>query len=233
MGVWIETSVLDNWVHGGESHPAWVCGLKLFGINHRSTSLWSHPAWVCGLKPIQHRYSMIHTQSHPAWVCGLKLRRSTDSITSKRRSHPAWVCGLKLISKEWKSIDCLVTPCVGVWIETCLCLIWGILQESHPAWVCGLKQSINYIASAIKESHPAWVCGLKHLIHGIDDGTGCHTLRGCVDWNTHPGYTFSFYLGHTLRGCVDWNRWVASTAWGGWVTPCVGVWIETINIVTL
>ena len=22
------SSVLDNWVHGGESHPAWVCGLK-------------------------------------------------------------------------------------------------------------------------------------------------------------------------------------------------------------
>ena len=32
-------------------------------------------------------------------------------------SHPAWVCGLKpntLISR----IVCLVTPCVGVWIET-------------------------------------------------------------------------------------------------------------------
>ena len=33
VGVWIETSVLDNWVHGGESHPAWVCGLKLLSTN--------------------------------------------------------------------------------------------------------------------------------------------------------------------------------------------------------
>ena len=33
-----------------ESHPAWVCGLKLFSVKHRCTSLRSHPAWVCGLK---------------------------------------------------------------------------------------------------------------------------------------------------------------------------------------
>jgi len=34
-----------------ESHPAWVCGLKL---QYHKTSLStgvSHPAWVCGLKP--------------------------------------------------------------------------------------------------------------------------------------------------------------------------------------
>ena len=34
-----------------ESHPAWVCGLKLSwpGINKLPDL--SHPAWVCGLKP--------------------------------------------------------------------------------------------------------------------------------------------------------------------------------------
>ena len=33
-----------------ESHPAWVCGLKLpFFSNVRYYSV-SHPAWVCGLK---------------------------------------------------------------------------------------------------------------------------------------------------------------------------------------
>ena len=36
-----------------ESHPAWVCGLKLaFGaIIVRKEG--SHPAWVCGLKPFR------------------------------------------------------------------------------------------------------------------------------------------------------------------------------------
>ena len=33
-----------------ESHPAWVCGLKLYQIQHHHHSLMSHPAWVCGLK---------------------------------------------------------------------------------------------------------------------------------------------------------------------------------------
>ena len=34
-----------------ESHPAWVCGLKLEQLRYRSATYWSHPAWVCGLKP--------------------------------------------------------------------------------------------------------------------------------------------------------------------------------------
>ena len=32
-------------------------------------------------------------------------------------SHPAWVCGLKL-EGPLVVVDGLVTPCVGVWIET-------------------------------------------------------------------------------------------------------------------
>ena len=33
-------------------------------------------------------------------------------------SHPAWVCGLKLKNCVHAGLDVLVTPCVGVWIET-------------------------------------------------------------------------------------------------------------------
>ena len=32
-------------------------------------------------------------------------------------SHPAWVCGLKQPANRFKS-GTIVTPCVGVWIET-------------------------------------------------------------------------------------------------------------------
>ena len=36
-----------------ESHPAWVCGLKLpLGIRIE-IKIKSHPAWVCGLKRIK------------------------------------------------------------------------------------------------------------------------------------------------------------------------------------
>ena len=33
-------------------------------------------------------------------------------------SHPAWVCGLKLPHKTTNLCRYIVTPCVGVWIET-------------------------------------------------------------------------------------------------------------------
>ena len=33
----------------------------------------------------------------------------------------------------------MVTPCVGVWIETDLSALSLRATESHPAWVCGLK----------------------------------------------------------------------------------------------
>ena len=35
-------------------------------------------------------------------------------------------------------------------------------------------------------------------------------------------------LGHTLRGCVDWNNHSYLLLIFPNVTPCVGVWIETV-----
>ena len=33
-----------------ESHPTWVCGLKLMEWRITDSNRWSHPTWVCGLK---------------------------------------------------------------------------------------------------------------------------------------------------------------------------------------
>ena len=42
-----------------ESHPAWVCGLKLPIISTCRLRFPSHPAWVCGLKrTYSHTYSV-------------------------------------------------------------------------------------------------------------------------------------------------------------------------------
>ena len=73
-------------------------------------------------------------------------------------SHPAWVCGLKPADMD-KNQKKLVTPCVGVWIETELSPLEKKARESHPAWVCGLKP---FDAETFL------------MIEG-------HTLRGCVD----------------------------------------------------
>ena len=54
-------------------------------------------------------------------------------------SHPAWVCGLKQVTHNGAGKYLRVTPCVGVWIETCLEELVFKYTLSHPAWVCGLK----------------------------------------------------------------------------------------------
>ena len=74
-------------------------------------------------------------------------------------SHPAWVCGLKQEFPMHIGWTDHVTPCVGVWIETCF-------HKTH-----------GYDFS----SHPAWVCGLKHVKHACKPFYNSHTLRGCVD----------------------------------------------------
>jgi len=40
-------------------------------------------------------------------------------------------------------------------------------------------------------------------------------------------------IGHTLRGCVDWNREWRRNRQGCPVTPCVGVWIETMPFIPI
>ena len=53
----------------------------------------------------------------------------------------------------------IVTPCVGVWIETDMGTPEQAEMKSHPAWVCGLKPDrLNPLPAA-----------------------DSHTLRGCVD----------------------------------------------------
>ena len=56
-----------------ESHPAWVCGLKLRNGKPKNYEIRSHPAWVCGLKLEPRQIPLEPLLSHPAWVCGLKL----------------------------------------------------------------------------------------------------------------------------------------------------------------
>ena len=50
MGVWIETCGLYCALNDKQSHPVWVCGLKLTGYFFIRTISESHPVWVCGLK---------------------------------------------------------------------------------------------------------------------------------------------------------------------------------------
>ena len=75
----------------------------------------------------------------------------------------------------------MVTPCVGVWIETCTRARQTPQQHVTPCvgvWIETL--SVSHIVYS-QASHPAWVCGLKPLGWKLMYLSVSHTLRGCVD----------------------------------------------------
>ena len=47
-------------------------------------------------------------------------------------SHPAWVCGLKQEHFSEKMSEGMVTPCVGVWIETYFRQVGRLVQYVTP-----------------------------------------------------------------------------------------------------
>ena len=93
-------------------------------------------------------------------------------------------------------------------------LIYNMLLdiESHPAWVCGLKPALPCLYTLFTSSHPAWVCGLKHLL----------LFTNSDEVASHPAWV----CGLKLRYCHD-------KSWKFGVTPCVGVWIETLKKVAI
>ena len=68
---------------------------------------------------------------------------------------------------------------MGVWIETISRCCTVVKSKSHPVWVCGLK------------------------LFGIyrDSGKPCHTLYGCVDWNSLILATWSPEVSHPVWVC--------------------------------
>ena len=61
-------------------------GLNLL-IYNMLLDIESHPAWVCGLKLIKiDDFKHHHRTSHPAWVCGLTLFLLTGYIISIRHT---------------------------------------------------------------------------------------------------------------------------------------------------
>ena len=142
------------------SHPAWVCGLKQQLWERILHKLKSHPAWVCGLKLLQspeHQLFLCHTlRGCVDWnYTSFNLRCPILSHTLRGcvdwNGKPAealyYFMGHTLrgcVDWNWKHTvrfsTILVTPCVGVWIETAMRKKYAKKQLSHPAWVCGLKR---------------------------------------------------------------------------------------------
>ena len=119
--------------------------------------------------------------SHPSWVCGLKL----PSLVSKYRpseSHPSWVCGLKLDPLRRILQAPIVTPFVGVWIETVYPGAHLRLAGVTPFVGVWIETDAVMIVNEDVIVTPfvgVWIETCLLLVKSL--GWCCHTLRGCVD----------------------------------------------------
>ena len=75
----------------------------------------------------------------------------------------------------------MVTPCVGVWIETYFVTLTYDNANVTPCVGVWIETAFIIEARAWAMSHPAWVCGLKHISFSDRKRHQGHTLRGCVD----------------------------------------------------
>ena len=75
-------------------------------------------------------------------------------------SHPVWVCGLKHDRIKIDNRADVVTPCMGVWIETTLSGIAGAVSPVTPCM-------------------GVWIETESSLMANMDQLR--HTLYGCVD----------------------------------------------------
>ena len=74
-----------------------------------------------------------------------------------------WECGLKPKTDEIAQIQ-LVTPHVGVWIETLRGHAWRWQHAVTPHVGVWLETSSEQHPQNTSESLPMWECGLKHLV---------------------------------------------------------------------
>ena len=236
-----------------QSHPSWVCGLKLSIVGLALNIVKSHPSWVCGLKrsaTALQKYKESHTlRGCVDWNQDMKSKRNLRQVTP---FVGVWIETRRLpvhCTHHW------VTPFVGVWIETPL--MWRRCEtaSSHPSWVCGLKPD--------DVCCPPAECHVTPFV-GVWIETRCHVLHWCVccvtpfvgvwietlpPWScigsrkSHPSWVCGLKQvlvvaldcahRHTLRGCVDWNRRKTTACAILPVTPFVGVWIETAAFVRM
>ena len=99
-----------------------------------------------------------------------------------------------------------VTPFVGVWIETaswCWSPFRSRVTPFVGVWIETAKsfQLFHTVCCHTLCGCVDWNTGTKTE---LTVGT-CHTLRGCVDLNRCAGIASIEPSCHTLRGCVDWN----------------------------
>ena len=122
------------------------------------------------------------------------------------KSHTLRGCVDWNLFLEITTVDIIVTPYVGVWIETVF--PW---YRNTTFWSHTLRGCVDW--NIIQPT--------------VISCTYCHTLRGCVDWNF---WFWQIYRQGPVTPYVGvWieTNWICDKCHRYQVTPYVGVWIET------
>ena len=184
-----------------------MCGLKHLCLVLLRPPYWSHPAWVCGLKLFAvHRTPQ--RIGHTLRGC-VDWNTRIDAFWAFLWVTPCvgvWIeTAFIILARAWA----IVTPCVGVWIETYELRNALDYGTSHPAWVCGLKQLKKKIPVVmfVTPCVGVWIETYSEHIANVQKG---HTLRGCVDWNWEA---CAGYIMDVVTPCVGvWietmTRWI-------------------------
>ena len=98
----------------------------------------------------------------------------------------------------------------------------------HTSCRCVDWNWVQTVIQATRRGHTSCRCvDWNRKFRIKKEETLSHTSCRCVDWNINVCSRFPFPKGHTSCRCVDWNMVEARESKGNWVTPHVGVWIET------
>ena len=124
-----------------------------------------------------------------------------ENICHTLRGCVDWNC--KAVAERRAEI---VTPFVGVWIETSLNSLNALREIVTPFVGVWIETPTPILVWSVRQVTPfvgVWIetpMTVQKVMRSLR-----HTLRGCVDWNLILREEHLLYISHTLRGCVDWN----------------------------
>ena len=203
MGVWIETRLPRVLLQNPQVTPCMGVWIETLSAKHIAFRILSHPVWVCGLK------------------------QETTGLKYDNYRHTLYGC------VDWNLVQVLrifplcVTPCMGVWIETCSVIPLLRLPLVTPCMGVWIETSQPFRSNWRWKSHPVWVCGLKQAWSAYQLSDRRHTLYGCVDWNWADARAPTMAAVTPCMGVWIETYFCQRLQDDSNVTPCMGVWIET------
>ena len=161
MGVWIETNNREKRQYQCNVTPCMGVWIETKKLEADLLQAKSHPVWVCGLKQLSEKL-ILSVGRHTLYGC-VDWNRQWQGYDASLCSHTLYGC------VDWNRrggshhAPRLVTPCMGVWIETCWSLGYPLSIDVTPCMGVWIETADLWQKNQYLRSHPVWVCGLKRI----------------------------------------------------------------------